>query len=81
MYHSCAPTALGIWSFVVPGKHVTDVADIFSDEGICLRAGHHCCQPLHEYLGVHATLRLSVGFDTTREEVDRFFEVLHTIVV
>lgn len=53
---------------------------MFAEEGICLRSGHHCCEPLHVFLGVSGTVRISIGFDTTQDEIERFFEVLKSLV-
>lgn len=53
---------------------------MFSEEGICLRSGHHCCEPLHTFFGVSGSVRLSIGFDTTREEIERFFVVLEAFL-
>ena len=52
VFHSDAENALGVWSFSVQDKHVNDIADAFAAEGICVRAGHHCCQPLHDHFGI-----------------------------
>lgn len=79
LYHSYHPQALWIWSFFIPWKHVTDVADVFSDQGIYVRAGHHCCEPLHAFFGT-STVRISIGYDTTLAEVESFFRVLHFII-
>lgn len=65
---------------MIPGKHPNDIADMFSEEGICLRSGHHCCEPLHVYLGISGSVRMSIGFDTTSEEVERFFAVLESFL-
>jgi cysteine desulfurase / selenocysteine lyase len=51
----------GIVSFNVQGVHPHDVGTILDEEGVAVRAGHHCCQPLMEYLGVDATARASFG--------------------
>ncbi|UVO54706.1 aminotransferase class V-fold PLP-dependent enzyme [Sphingomonas sp. SUN039] len=51
----------GIVSFNVEGVHPHDVGTILDEEGVAVRAGHHCCQPLMEYLGVDATARASFG--------------------
>ncbi|MCB9807561.1 aminotransferase class V-fold PLP-dependent enzyme [Candidatus Peribacteria bacterium] len=56
------------------------MADLFAQENICVRSGHHCCQPLHDYLGISGTIRMSIGFDTTQQEIDRFFAVLETFL-
>ncbi|MBP7806146.1 aminotransferase class V-fold PLP-dependent enzyme [Candidatus Gracilibacteria bacterium] len=80
VFHSNRAHSLGVWSFVIPGKHPNDIADMFSEEGICLRSGHHCCEPLHTYLGLSGSVRMSIGFDTTSEEVERFFAVLESFL-
>jgi cysteine desulfurase/selenocysteine lyase len=80
VFHSDREYSLGVWSFVISGKHPNDIADMFSEEGICLRSGHHCCEPLHAHLWTSGSVRMSIGFDTTQEEVDRFFAVLETFL-
>ncbi len=59
----------GCLSFTVDGVHPHDLTEILGRRGICLRAGHHCAQPLHKKLGVTASTRLSVGIYTTTEEI------------
>ncbi|MDO8648397.1 MAG: SufS family cysteine desulfurase [Candidatus Peregrinibacteria bacterium] len=58
-------------SFTVEGIHPHDLTDILGRKGICMRAGHHCTQPLHRRLGIIASTRLSVGIYNTLEEIDR----------
>ena len=58
-------------SFVVEGIHPHDVGTVLDQEGIAVRTGHHCAQPLMERFGVPATARASLAFYNTREEVDR----------
>ena len=60
----------GVLSFVIEGVHPHDVGTILDQEGIAIRAGHHCTQPLMERLGVPATARASLGLYNTREEID-----------
>jgi len=60
----------GIFSFVVDGVHPHDVGTIVDREGIAIRTGHHCCQPLMHRLGVAATARASMALYNTREEID-----------
>ncbi len=57
-------------SFTVEGVHPHDLTDVLGQEGICLRAGHHCTQPLHKALDLTASTRLSVGVYNTKEEID-----------
>ena len=59
-----------ILSFVVDGIHPHDVATILDREGVAIRAGHHCCQPLMHRLGLAATARASLALYNTREEID-----------
>jgi cysteine desulfurase/selenocysteine lyase len=67
---------MGIVTFIVEGVHPHDVASIFNAESICVRAGHHCAQPLMDHLGVFSTTRVSFYFYNTEDEVRRFVEVL-----
>lgn len=64
---------VGVISFAIEGIHPHDVATIFDREGICVRAGHHCNQPLMTRLGVAATTRASFYLYNTFEECDALF--------
>ena len=66
----------GIITFTINGVHPHDIATLLSDEHIAIRAGHHCAQPLGQYLGQTATARASLYFYNTEEEVDVFLEKL-----
>jgi cysteine desulfurase/selenocysteine lyase len=57
-------------SFAVDGVHPHDVAEILARDGVCVRAGHHCAQPLMRRLGVPATSRASIGVHNTEGDVD-----------
>jgi len=59
-----------VLSFVVEGVHPHDVAAVLDDEGVAIRAGHHCAQPVMSRFGVPATVRASFAFYNTREEID-----------
>ncbi len=59
-------------SFTLDGIHPHDLTQLLSQEGVMLRAGHHCTQPLHKRLGVLASSRLSVGVYNSAEELDQF---------
>jgi len=69
----------GIISFDVKGVHPHDVAQILDWEGVAIRAGHHCCQPLMARLGVAATNRASFYLYTIPEEIDRLLDGLHKV--
>ncbi len=62
--------AAGIVSFNVEGVHPHDVGTILDEEGVAIRAGHHCCQPLMAYLGVDATARASFGIYNNSADVE-----------
>ncbi|HEX8598839.1 MAG TPA: cysteine desulfurase [Chloroflexia bacterium] len=64
----------GVVSFEIEGVHPHDIATILDGEGICIRAGHHCCQPLMHHLDVPALARASFYLYTTREDVDALVE-------
>jgi cysteine desulfurase/selenocysteine lyase len=65
-----APHKAGILSFVLDGVHPHDIGTILDRDGVAIRAGHHCCQPLMARLGVPATARASLALYNTREEID-----------
>jgi len=67
----------GVISFEVEGIHPHDLAEICDRGGVCIRAGHHCAQPLMRELGVSATARASFHVYSGREDVDRLVESLH----
>jgi cysteine desulfurase/selenocysteine lyase len=69
----------GIVSFNIEGVHPHDVAQILDLEGVAIRAGHHCCQPLMRKLGVAATNRASFYLYTIREEIDRLVDGLQRV--
>jgi cysteine desulfurase/selenocysteine lyase len=61
----------GVLSLTLNEIHPHDLASILDEDGVCVRAGHHCCQPLMERLGVTATARASLYLYNTIEDVDR----------
>jgi cysteine desulfurase/selenocysteine lyase len=74
-----APAKAGILSFVLDGVHPHDIGTILDRDGVAIRAGHHCCQPLMARLGVPATARASVALYNTRDEVDALVRALQTV--
>ena len=66
----------GLASFTVEGMHPHDVAELLGREGVCIRAGHHCAQPLMRCLGVAATARASVGVYNERRDIDALVAAL-----
>ena len=60
----------GVISFTIKGIHPHDIATILAEDGVAIRAGHHCCQILHEKLNLNATARASIGIYNTKEDID-----------
>jgi cysteine desulfurase/selenocysteine lyase len=69
----------GVAAFTLEGVHPHDVAQILDRDGIAVRAGHHCAQPLHEKFGIPATSRASFYLYTTKEEVDLLVSGLYKV--
>ena len=59
-----------IISFTIKGIHPHDIATILDDDGVAIRAGHHCCQILHDKLGIPASARASIGIYNSKEDID-----------
>lgn len=70
----------GILSFVVKGAHPHDIGTILDREGVAIRAGHHCAQPIMERFGVPATARASFSFYNTREDVDALVKAVRMVI-
>jgi len=68
-----------ILGFVLGGIHPHDVGSVLDREGIAIRAGHHCTQPVMERFGIPATARASLAFYNTREEIDALVKGLHKV--
>jgi cysteine desulfurase / selenocysteine lyase len=79
IYGPPADRRAGLVSFNLTGIHPHDVAQILDSEGVAIRAGHHCCQPLMARLGVAATNRASFYLYTIPEEIDRLVNGLHQV--
>jgi cysteine desulfurase/selenocysteine lyase len=69
----------GLVSFVVDGIHPSDIGAILDQEGIAIRVGQHCVQPIMDRFGIHSTARASFGVYTSEVEVDRFIDGLHVV--
>lgn len=65
-------------SFVSSQAHAHDIAAYLDTKGICVRAGHHCAQPLHKALGIDASVRISLYGYTTQEDVDRVISAMES---
>ncbi|MBI4455258.1 MAG: cysteine desulfurase [Acidobacteria bacterium] len=71
---------VGVLSFVIEGAHPHDVGTVLDQEGIAIRTGHHCAQPVMDRFAVPATARASVALYNTREEVDALARAIHKAI-
>ena len=62
--------------FTIKDIHPHDIATILDDDGVAIRAGHHCCQILHEKLGISATARASIGVYNDKDDIDKLSEAI-----
>ncbi len=69
-----------ILSFVMDGIHPHDIGTVLDQEGIAIRTGHHCAQPVMDRFGVVATARASFGIYNTKEEIDHFIQGLYKVL-
>ena len=67
-------------TFLVDGLHANDIAAMLDLSGVCIRSGHHCCQPLHRHYGVTGSARASLSFTSTFGEIDRFADELTSTI-
>ncbi len=73
-------TRVWVFSFTVEGIHSFDISDYLADHHICIRAGQHCAEPFMESLGLKHSCRMSLHIYNTREDIDKFFEVLEMAI-
>ena len=66
-----------IMSFTIKGIHPHDIATILDDDGVAIRAGHHCCQILHDKFGIPASARASIGVYNSKEDIDILCESIN----
>ena len=66
-----------VLSFTIDGIHAHDIATILDEDGVAIRAGHHCCQILHDKLEVPASARASLGIYNTKEDFDKLNEAIN----
>src|SRR2546425_3545744 len=71
---------LSVLSFTIDGVHPHDIGTILDQQGIAVRAGHHCAQPVMRRLNIAATARASFAFYNTREEVNQLAEAIETVI-
>lgn len=69
----------GVIAFTVDGIHAHDIAQVLDEDNVCIRAGHHCAMPLHEYLHLPATARASFYIYTTKQDIDALIDGLEKV--
>lgn len=74
-----APKRSTVLSFTMPNAHASDISSILDLEGVAIRAGHHCAQPVMQRFGVPATARATLGVYSTREDIDRLVAGLRKV--
>ena len=67
----------GVLSFTLEGVHPHDIATILDEDGVAIRAGHHCCQILHDKLNIPASARASIGVYNTKDDLDQLNESIN----
>ena len=70
----------GVVSFNLTGCHPHDVAQIVGEQGICIRVGHHCAQPLHTFLNLPATCRVSLSLYNHEADIDKLISGLTNVI-
>jgi len=71
-----APDKLAVCAFVIAGIHAHDLCTVLDQQGVAVRAGHHCAQPVIEHFGVGPTVRASFGLYNTERDIDRLIEAV-----
>ena len=69
-----------MFSFVVEGTHPSDIGMLLDQQGVAVRTGHHCTQPLMERMDVPGTVRASFSMYNTRDDIDRLFNALEKVL-
>ena len=72
--YGTAPEKSGAFSFTLAGAHPTDIGTLLDNQGVAIRTGHHCAEPLMTRLGIPGTARASLALYNTREDIDRLVE-------
>jgi cysteine desulfurase/selenocysteine lyase len=74
-----AAAKASVLSFVLEGHGLEEAGSYLNSRGIAVRAGHHCAQPVHRYFGLEGTVRPSLAFYNTPEEIDRLVRALYEL--
>ncbi|KGG16871.1 MULTISPECIES: aminotransferase class V-fold PLP-dependent enzyme [unclassified Prochlorococcus] len=74
------PKRAPLATFYIENVHSNDIAELLDSKNICIRSGHHCCQPLHAFYEINSSARASLSFTSTKEEIDEFYESLSSSI-
>ena len=74
-----ADNMAGMLSFTMESAHPHDIGTILDQDGIAIRAGHHCAQPVMDFMNIPATARASFGLYNTTNDIDRLINGLHKV--
>jgi len=74
-----APSKAAVLGFVLEGAHPSDIGMLLDQQGIAVRTGHHCAQPVMQQFGIPGTVRASFSFYNTFDDVDRLFAALEKV--
>ena len=69
--------AAGVYSFLLPGAHPADVGTLLDQQGVAVRTGHHCAQPLMAHLGLPGTVRASLSIYNNMDDLHRLFAAVN----
>ncbi len=75
-----APHKASVISFLIEGAHPHDIGSILDQQGVAIRAGHHCAQPVMERYGIPATARASLAFYNTKQDIDSLVSAIHDVL-
>lgn len=78
--YGSAPDKAGILSFALDGIHPHDIGTMLDHQGVAIRAGHHCAQPVMQFYGVPATTRASLGIYNNRQDIDQLFDGIDEVL-
>jgi cysteine desulfurase/selenocysteine lyase len=77
---ACSDNRSGILSFNIDGIHPHDISHIAGEQGVAIRAGHHCCQPLMQYLGISSTARASFSLYNNEQDIAALAQAIHQTI-
>ncbi|MFN5516169.1 MAG: SufS family cysteine desulfurase, partial [Cyanobacteriota bacterium] len=80
VYGPQSPQRAALAAFNVPNAHASDLAALLDQDGVAIRSGHHCTQPLHRLFGASGSARASLSFYNTPAEIDRFLDCLQSAI-